>query len=95
MRKVIKGVGKMDHENWRKFVNDARSEECKGVIDGDLVEMFQVNEKLQNNFFLFSYPALFFMTYSDLRAGKIIFHDKFQLWFLLIVDQQALDKILI
>ena len=44
MRKVIKGVGKMDHENWRKFVNDARSEECKGVIDGDLVEMFQVNE---------------------------------------------------
>ena len=78
MRKVIKGVGKMDHENWRKFVNDARSEECKGVIDGDLVEMFQVNET-RKSFSLFSYSALFFMTYSDLRAGKISFRDKFQL----------------
>ena len=51
MRKVIKGVGKMDHENWRKFVNDARSEDCKGVIDGDLVEMFQVNQKQKKIFF--------------------------------------------
>ena len=55
MRKVVKGVGKMDHENWRKFVNDARSEDCKGVIDGDLVEMFQVIKKYQKSVKVFNW----------------------------------------
>ena len=33
----------MDHEQWRRFVNDARDEEAFGVVDGDLVEQFFVS----------------------------------------------------
>ena len=51
LRKAIRGVGKMDHESWRRFNNDARSEECQGVVDGDLVEMFQVNYKYNSDKF--------------------------------------------
>lgn len=40
IRKVIKGVGRMDHETWRRFQNEARSEDATGVVDGDLVELF-------------------------------------------------------
>lgn len=41
MRKVIRGVGKIDHESWRRFESDSRMEDCKGFVDGDLIEMFQ------------------------------------------------------
>ena len=34
----------MDHEQWRRFVNDARDEEAFGVVDGDLVEQFFVSQ---------------------------------------------------
>ena len=60
LRKVIRGVGKMDHEAWRRFHNDARSEDCKGIIDGDLVEMFLVRkffhflQHISNNFQYFT-----------------------------------------
>ena len=43
LRKAIKGVGRMDHELWRRFTNDARDEEAFGVVDGDLVEQFFVS----------------------------------------------------
>ena len=43
IRKVIKGVGRMDHETWRRFQNEARSEDATGVVDGDLVELFFVS----------------------------------------------------
>ena len=44
IRKVIKGVGRMDHETWRRFQNEARSEDATGVVDGDLVELFFVSD---------------------------------------------------
>ena len=45
IRKVIKGVGRMDHETWRRFQNEARSEDATGVVDGDLVELFFVSNR--------------------------------------------------
>ena len=33
----------MDHETWRRFHNEARSEDATGVVDGDLVELFFVS----------------------------------------------------
>ena len=33
----------MDHETWRRFQNEARSEDALGVVDGDLVEQFFVS----------------------------------------------------
>ena len=43
IRKQIKGIGRMDHETWRRFTNEARSEDVLGVVDGDLVEQFFVS----------------------------------------------------
>ena len=35
----------MDHETWRRFQNEARSEDATGVVDGDLVELFFVSNR--------------------------------------------------
>lgn len=40
LRKVIKGVGGLSHEQWRSFNNDRRSAEAKSFVDGDLIESF-------------------------------------------------------
>ncbi|CAA7054607.1 unnamed protein product [Microthlaspi erraticum] len=40
LRKVIKGVGGLSHEQWRSFNHDRRSAEAKGFLDGDLIESF-------------------------------------------------------
>ena len=37
----------MDHETWRRFQNEARSEDATGVVDGDLVELFFVSNRTQ------------------------------------------------
>ena len=44
IRKAVKGIGRMDHESWRRFQNDARSEDSFGVVDGDLVEQYFVSD---------------------------------------------------
>lgn len=36
--KVIKSVGKIDHEFWRSFHNERKTESSLGAIDGDLIE---------------------------------------------------------
>lgn len=36
--KVIKSVGKIDHEFWRSFHNERKTEPAVGSIDGDLIE---------------------------------------------------------
>ncbi len=38
LRKVVKGVGGLDHAAWRSFSNERRSEEARGFLDGDLLE---------------------------------------------------------
>ncbi|ESQ55276.1 hypothetical protein EUTSA_v10024273mg [Eutrema salsugineum] len=40
LRKVIKGVGGLNHEQWRSFSNEKRTAEAKGFLDGDLIESF-------------------------------------------------------
>ena len=41
MRKVVKGVGGLDHTQWRSFHNPFTPHGvCKQFIDGDLVEQF-------------------------------------------------------
>ncbi|KAF8930905.1 DNA damage-binding protein 1a [Dissophora ornata] len=40
MSKVIKGVGGLDHAEWRKFRSDARTLPSTNFIDGDLIEVF-------------------------------------------------------
>jgi DNA damage-binding protein 1 len=40
LRQMMKSVGKFDHQAFRDFVNDRRSVESVGFIDGDLVERF-------------------------------------------------------
>jgi DNA damage-binding protein 1 len=40
LRKVIKGVGGLSHEQWRSFNNEKRTAEAKGYLDGDLIESF-------------------------------------------------------
>jgi DNA damage-binding protein 1 len=37
---VIKSVGKIAHNFWRSFTNDAKIEPAEGFIDGDLIESF-------------------------------------------------------
>lgn len=37
---VIKGVGGFDHESWRRFKDERRTEPASNFIDGDLVEAF-------------------------------------------------------
>jgi DNA damage-binding protein 1 len=34
----IRGVGGLEHAQWRAFSNERRTEEARGFIDGDLVE---------------------------------------------------------
>jgi DNA damage-binding protein 1 len=40
LRKVIKGVGGLSHAAWRTFQNQHQTYECKGFVDGDLIEQF-------------------------------------------------------
>ncbi|KAI1309419.1 DNA damage-binding protein 1 [Halotydeus destructor] len=40
LTKVIKSVGKIDHEFWRSFANERKTEACYNFIDGDLIESF-------------------------------------------------------
>jgi len=40
MAKVIQGVGGLSHTEWRSFHNDRKTQECRGFIDGDLLEVF-------------------------------------------------------
>lgn len=40
LTKVIKSVGKIEHQFWRSFSNERKSEHSTGFIDGDLIENF-------------------------------------------------------
>ena len=40
MRRHVRGVGGLDHAEWRAFSNERVSSPCRGVVDGDLVEQF-------------------------------------------------------
>ncbi|KAG6419373.1 hypothetical protein SASPL_121593 [Salvia splendens] len=40
LRKVIKGVGGLSHEQWRSFYNEKKTAEAKSFLDGDLIESF-------------------------------------------------------
>jgi len=40
LNKIIKSVGKIDHEFWRCFQTERKTEPCIGFIDGDLIESF-------------------------------------------------------
>ncbi|CAA7046991.1 unnamed protein product [Microthlaspi erraticum] len=40
LRKVIKGVGGLSHEQWRSFNNEKRTAEARNFLDGDLIESF-------------------------------------------------------
>lgn len=40
LRKVIKGVGGLSHAAWRTFQNPHQTYDCKGFVDGDLIEQF-------------------------------------------------------
>uniref|UniRef100_A0A7S0WJG8 DNA damage-binding protein 1 n=1 Tax=Chlamydomonas leiostraca TaxID=1034604 RepID=A0A7S0WJG8_9CHLO len=41
LRKVVRGVGGLDHAEWRAFANERRSGgEARAFVDGDLVEAF-------------------------------------------------------
>ncbi|XWS62379.1 hypothetical protein CRYUN_Cryun06bG0005900 [Craigia yunnanensis] len=40
LRKVIKGVGGLNHEQWRSFNNEKKAVEAKSFLDGDLIESF-------------------------------------------------------
>ncbi len=40
LNKVIKSVGKIDHEFWRAFQTERKTEASFGFIDGDLIESF-------------------------------------------------------
>jgi len=40
MRKVVKGIGGLEHQAWRSFKSERRRAESCGFIDGDLVETF-------------------------------------------------------
>jgi len=40
LRKVVKGVGGLEHTDFRAFRSERRVTECRGFIDGDLVEAF-------------------------------------------------------
>uniref|UniRef100_A0A383VG15 DNA damage-binding protein 1 n=1 Tax=Tetradesmus obliquus TaxID=3088 RepID=A0A383VG15_TETOB len=40
LKKVVRGVGGLDHDSWRRFKDERRSEPASGFIDGDLVEAF-------------------------------------------------------
>ncbi|KAF7120412.1 hypothetical protein RHSIM_Rhsim13G0119500 [Rhododendron simsii] len=40
LRKVIKGVGGLSHEQWRSFYNEKKTSDAKNFLDGDLIESF-------------------------------------------------------
>nr|XP_034896823.1 DNA damage-binding protein 1-like [Populus alba] len=40
LRKVIKGVGGLSHEQWRSFNNEKKTIDAKNFLDGDLIETF-------------------------------------------------------
>jgi DNA damage-binding protein 1 len=40
LTKVVKSVGKIDHEFWRSFSTERKTEPPNGFIDGDLIESF-------------------------------------------------------
>lgn len=40
IKKVIKGVGGLEHSTWRTFKNDKGIRSCRNFIDGDLIEQF-------------------------------------------------------
>ena len=40
LNKVIKSVGKIDHEFWRSFATERKTEASVGFIDGDLIESY-------------------------------------------------------
>jgi DNA damage-binding protein 1 len=40
MQKVVHGVGGLVHADFRSFDNDRRTQESRGFVDGDLVELF-------------------------------------------------------
>lgn len=40
LRKVIKGVGGLNHEQWRSFNNEKKTVEARNFLDGDLIESF-------------------------------------------------------
>ncbi|CAN1823275.1 DNA damage-binding protein 1 [Linum perenne] len=40
LRKVIKGVGGLSHEQWRSFNNEKKTSDAKNFLDGDLIESF-------------------------------------------------------
>lgn len=40
MRKVIKGIGGLSHEQWRSFNNEKKTVEARNFLDGDLIESF-------------------------------------------------------
>ncbi|XP_078488392.1 DNA damage-binding protein 1 [Ciona intestinalis] len=40
LAKVIKSVGNIDHESWRSFCTNEKTEAHRGFVDGDLIECF-------------------------------------------------------
>lgn len=40
LRKIIKGVGGLNHEQWRAFNNEKNIVDAKNFLDGDLIESF-------------------------------------------------------
>ena len=40
LRKVIKGVGGLSHEQWRSFNSEKRQVDARNFLDGDLIESF-------------------------------------------------------
>ncbi|KAL0398278.1 UNVERIFIED_CONTAM: DNA damage-binding protein 1 [Sesamum radiatum] len=40
LRKVIKGVGGLSHEQWRSFYNEKKTVDARNFLDGDLLESF-------------------------------------------------------
>ena len=37
---VIRSAGKIEHEQWRSFCNERKTEPMEGFVDGDLIETF-------------------------------------------------------
>jgi hypothetical protein len=37
---LLASVGELNHSKFRSFENERRMGECKGFVDGDLIEMF-------------------------------------------------------
>lgn len=40
LRRVIKGVGGLGHEQWRSFYSEKKTSDAKNFLDGDLIESF-------------------------------------------------------